>query len=257
MDYEKEYKRKALKPIVNYIESVMASYSKEELEERIKKALPKMESEDERIRKHIIKILDNLTPCYWDGNEKARCIAYLEKQKEQKPVISNDAIREGVAHFGITQYQIDNWLKKHINVVEQKPAEIDEYEIIKKHITGDSLSSEVNKRLKECGWYVTYEKPAEWSEMDKLHQHNIIAYLEFRKDKNLPEDTKYPVLDAWIAWLKSLRPQSHWKPSEVQTEAELEKAARYVYESWMGGTMDDVCRDVAELGKALNARKEE
>jgi hypothetical protein len=41
--------------------------------------------EDEWIRKHIIKILENLAPCHWDGNEKARCIAYLERQKEQKP----------------------------------------------------------------------------------------------------------------------------------------------------------------------------
>ena len=47
----------------------------------------------------------------------------LLKVKEQKPVISDEAIREGVAHFGITQYQIDYWLKKHINVVEQQPAE--------------------------------------------------------------------------------------------------------------------------------------
>ena len=37
----------------------------------------------------------------------------------------------------------------------------------------------------------------------------------------------------------------------------LEKAARHVYESWMGGTMDDVRRDMVELGKVLNARKEE
>lgn len=35
----------------------------------------------------------------------------------------------------------------------------------------------------------------------------------------------------------------------------LEEAARHVYESWMGGTMDDVRRDMVELGKALNARK--
>lgn len=60
------------------------------------------------------------------------------------------------------------------------------------------------------------QKAAEWSEMDKLHQHNIISYLEFRKDKNLPEDSKYPVLDVWIDWLKSLRPKPHWKPSEEQ-----------------------------------------
>lgn len=37
----------------------------------------------------------------------------------------------------------------------------------------------------------------------------------------------------------------------------LDEAARHVYESWMGGTMDDVRRDMVELGKVLNARKEE
>jgi len=47
----------------------------------------------------------------------------LEKQGEQKTTISDEALREGILKFGITQYQIDNWLKKHINVVEQKPAD--------------------------------------------------------------------------------------------------------------------------------------
>ena len=37
----------------------------------------------------------------------------------------------------------------------------------------------------------------------------------------------------------------------------LEEAARHVYESWMGGTMDDVCRDIVGLGRVINARKEE
>ena len=36
----------------------------------------------------------------------------------------------------------------------------------------------------------------------------------------------------------------------------LEEAARHVYESWMGGTMDDVRRDMAELGRIINARRE-
>ena len=44
---------------------------------------------------------------------------------------------------------------------------------------------------------------------------------------------------------------------QEQPEVDLEEAARHVYESWMGGTMDDVRRDMAELGKVLNARKEE
>ena len=42
---------------------------------------------------------------------------------------------------------------------------------------------------------------------------------------------------------------------QEQPEVDLEKAAQHVYESWMGGTMDDVRRDMVELGKVLNARK--
>ncbi len=44
---------------------------------------------------------------------------------------------------------------------------------------------------------------------------------------------------------------------ELYPEVDLEKAARYVYESWMGGTMNDVRRDMVELGKVLNTRKGE
>ena len=89
------------------------------------------ESKDEKIRKWLIKTLKGLcnSPVEIDGSYEMMlpAIAWLEKQKGQKP------------------------------------AEIDERKIINKHITEDSLSSEVNKRLKECGWYVTDEKPAEWS----------------------------------------------------------------------------------------------
>lgn len=43
---------------------------------------------------------------------------------------------------------------------------------------------------------------------------------------------------------------------QEQPEVDLEKAARHVYESWMGSTMDEVRRDMVELGTVLNARKE-
>jgi len=45
--------------------------------------------------------------------------------------------------------------------------------------------------------------------------------------------------------------------SEEPVSEDLEKASRNVYESWMGGTIDDVRRDMVELGKVLNARKED
>ena len=69
----------------------------------------------EEAKNKAIEALSNL--------EVSKVIGF-EKQGEQKPVISNDALREGIAHFGITQYQIDNWLKKYVDVEkqgEQKP----------------------------------------------------------------------------------------------------------------------------------------
>ena len=66
------------------------------------------------------------------------------------------------------------------------------------------------------------------------------------------------LIDEILSLLNTLEETSdNWKPSEEQKEVDLEKAAQHVYESWMGGTMDDVRRDMVELGKVLNARKEE
>ena len=44
---------------------------------------------------------------------------------------------------------------------------------------------------------------------------------------------------------------------EQQETPVIEVIARCVYESWMGGTMNDVRRHMNELGRVLNARKEE
>ena len=77
----------------------------------------------------VIKCLINGMKFYYEDNEEATwgtekfsmkvkdIFTWLEKQ--QKPVISEDALREGITHFGITQYQIDNWLKKYIDVEKQ------------------------------------------------------------------------------------------------------------------------------------------
>ena len=147
MDYEKEYKRKALGPIVNYIESVMASYSKEELEARIKEALPKKESEDERIRKEIIRYLKSKVATAEETELLyfKRWIAHLEKQKEQpisaeevlaraglKPykdgnqwcILAGDNIQEGVCGFGDTiEDALYEFLKEVLDFQKkQKPA---------------------------------------------------------------------------------------------------------------------------------------
>ncbi len=92
------------------------------------------------------------------------------------------------------------------------------------------------------------EQPeVELSEEDLQHKSWILECLADgeRKMPEYAEDFR-----AAYKWLKFLHPCQSCK-------VDLEKAARHVYESWMGGTMDDVRRDMVELGTVLNARKEE
>ena len=102
MDYEKAYKE-ALKKAKQF-KSPYCQAAVEQIFPELK------ESEDEKIREGLINMLSQ------DYELHKKAIAWLEKQGEQKPVISDDALREGIAHFGITQYQIDNWLKKYVDV---------------------------------------------------------------------------------------------------------------------------------------------
>jgi len=108
MDYEKKYKE------------ALERAKKGECLENIFPELK--ESEDEKMREMAIKAVyaPEAQSCIksW-GINPDDVIAWLEKQCVQKPIISNNALREGIAHFGITQYQIDNWLKKYVDVEKQ------------------------------------------------------------------------------------------------------------------------------------------
>ena len=93
------------------------------------------ESEDETIRKELVGFIQDeidsinrLVSGDYDDRDAddiahqrwcEKVLAWIKKQGEHKPVISDEAIREGVAHFGITQYQINNWLKKYVDVEKQ------------------------------------------------------------------------------------------------------------------------------------------
>lgn len=67
------------------------------------------------------------------------------------------------------------------------------------------------------------QQPAEWSEEDERIMNNCIGYI---KASCLDANDLYECID----WLKSLRPQSHWKPSEEQMEA-LRAAAYEPYKN--------------------------
>ncbi len=58
------------------------------------------------------------------------------------------------------------------------------------------------------------QKPA-WSEEDESKMRCLIAFLDTNPNSVIYSRPK----EEWIKWLKSLRPQSHWKPSEEQMTA--------------------------------------
>lgn len=186
--------------------------------------LPIWNEEDEKIRKHIVEILDRLPGCYWyDQKEKDDSLSYIERQKGRRPAMiqwTGKNLKEVIEFTGKSD-KFEKWFKSwdeyeayvrasgnilklfcegddHYKVpvgawiiktpdghnvpscfeFVHKPEEIDENKIIKKHITEDVLSNEVNKRLKECGWYVTGEKPEEWSDEDGKMLNTILKTLQ-------------------------------------------------------------------------------
>lgn len=97
---------------------------------------------------------------------------------------------------------------------------------------------------------------------DGYNVPSVARYIHIKQEHpQLPgiEDPGIPGKDFIpVEWVDACEMYGKWKiVKQEQPEVDLEEAARHVYESWMGGTMDDVRRDMAELGKVLNARKEE
>ena len=56
------------------------------------------------------------------------------------------------------------------------------------------------------------QMPVEWSEEDEKH----IAVIATQLEAYQPDRTLRNPLQKHIDWLKSLRPQSHWKPTSEQ-----------------------------------------
>ena len=156
------------------------------------------ESEDEKIRKEIIQsIKGNMVVLH-----KAKCIAWLEKQGEQK------------------QHDID---------------------ILEKHITKDSISELAHTVIVRNGWEIVDAKeqnPA-WSEEDENYLNTTIAYL---KDANEFKKTA----EKCITWLKSLRPQNTWKPSDEQMK-QLGWIAEQNKDNMIGKSLVTLYNDLAKL----------
>lgn len=147
------------------------------------------ESEDERIKKELIEFIKwsvdrhFMREDFHQSKRPSEWIAYLEKQKE----------------YHIPWYDYQKSKEAGYTIVPNE-----EYEQLIKQ--------------KE-------QKPA-WSEEDEEMRNLIIAIFEvnhpngFFKANELGTTDMHGVhTEEIISWLKSLRPQPHWKPSEEQMRA--------------------------------------
>ena len=204
------------------------------------------ESEDERIRKELIEhIKANQWADYvlFQKFSPDDVIAWLEKQESVEEIVErckdswyNEGKIAGMAE-GLSddiKYQ-QGWHDALEKQGEQNPA----------------WSKEDEKNLKRTIWYV--ENPAlnvvkdimlsewlkslkgrvqpqlkqEWSEEDKNFMHDTLSNLTELKDRY---GEGYGNVGKCIEWLKSLRHQKQWKPSEEQMDA-LEHFVRSIGES--------------------------
>ena len=167
------------------------------------------ESEDEKMLKRIRLCLDECVHSdIIRDYERDECVAYLEKQKEQKPVHTAK----------------EAWKEMRLEVYAQASGNRHEPNYSNDSTKMFSLC-DIDEIFEKIGNSTIGSQPAEWSEEDDAFRDLLICILKnehpngiFSMSAKHISALKCDVMPVYriIAWLKSLRPQPHWKPSEEQ-----------------------------------------
>ena len=234
---------------INLVKQVLPCLNiDEKIREGFVTLIPELkESEDERIRKELIEYLTHrseVTGFIDEDKDCKRWIAYLEKQKEQKPIFKKgDKVIWDDEEFNIldvneTEYNVGGYRvpfsrQNELHPIWQKSAEWSEedertLESFLGWLQGSMGEKTYSSWLKSLPERFRPQPKQEWSEEDEEMLNSCISSIEEAKEnryayKETDGDTSY---DHEIAWLKSLRNrvgkeflQPHWKPSEEQMEA--------------------------------------
>ena len=267
IDYEKMYKA-SLQTATQWIKDGCTDKEKICLE----CVFPELrENEDERIRKELIGYHKHMAEMFVN-DESCRhpvWLAWLEKQKERGSLTKEE---EYILHR-IIEYLEDEacpseWIgllhdiyclpyEKH---KEQKPADdkafekwLDDWYQGSKEAGGDIVMSEAEFKNWSRGIRNMYQQKPAWSEEDEKMRDSILAELANHICYNKPLDGM-PSGTGWtsykyqqeIDWLKSLRPQPSWKPSEEQLKelnfARLGRTPNVVHEH-----LDSLYNDLLKL----------
>lgn len=221
MDYEKMYKEALERARANYKADKEVGFL--ENCDMLELIFPELtESEDERIRMELVAFFKGMQDSdwhekYWHDLEIDRILAYLEKQKEQKPAeyLDNDKV-----------YAIMTKLT-NLSYSQLIPINSDEFKKI------HEITSDVRDLLD-----YPIEQKQEWSYEDEKMIDDIIRALTkmAESEDNILPEILPSVARKYVERLRSLRPQYHgdvtmteaykmgleagkvssWKPSEHQ-----------------------------------------
>jgi hypothetical protein len=191
------------------------------------------ESEDERIRKEMLNVfkqLDEGTTICGRNYDYAKWIAWLEKQGEKKPIIKMKSPEESL---GISSKEYNDIVNDCLYGKSKSAewSEEDDYNLqcIIAKVDSDIQKGNVGRNQELIDWlkalkerYLPQPKQ-EWSEEDENRINRLIAYFEDKESFTAEDDIVY------ANWLKSLKLQRQWKPSEGQLEClgyAIEKAEK-------------------------------
>ena len=254
--YSNEKQKVSLK---DFIDNFPYSAQKEQKSVEIHIDNPNIQKVDPNIK---ITTSDSSTSCNelpYMSNESYR-IDYLdEKQKKQKPSeriemkksLSDTVITE-LSKYNGENYWKSPWAMDSTGLQyplyfanlgatwqkEQKPAEqlggtFTSYDIAKTFTEGQNYVIAHPEKFGLC-------KPAEWSEEDKEMLDAMI---------DIVSNSLYEPLcprEGMLAWLKFLRPQPHWKPSEEQMDA-LKDVAYGTYQNGDGLALRSLYEQLKKL----------
>jgi len=189
------------------------------MKELIEHLFPELaESEDERIRKELIEYIKDHQSSFIsapdcrdkyeeeENNKYNSWIAWLEKQVEK-----TEPIEDFDTEF---ERQISHLIASAINR---------EHEYNKGYVKWAAQSlieyakREIEKQVGQKKDRVGCEATKEWGEDDDSRLKEVLYYIEYINRTNATFQQRD--LTHLISWLKSLRPQSQWKPSDDEMEA--------------------------------------
>lgn len=157
----------------------------------------------------------------WDSEKKEL------RKIEQKPKFCHHEVDLSNCSEEYRKAYYDGWNncnQQHEQLkAEQKPAWSEEDEKMFVSVLHFLNTNRINERGKVITWVESLPKrfslqpKQEWSEEDEKMLKSCITILEQTSDVR----NEWPLNKPEVDWLKSLKPQPHWKPSEEQMQALL------------------------------------